>query len=278
MFWERWIPESALTKSSVIGIECIIGDNISYHYALLSKKKSEVEITQSGGVTQINELFPLAKKHNAPFSLVVTGKGIITKRIIFSANDTLDLPALIQQHLPAINAADFYIQFYKNANNTGHLAICRKSVVDDLLWQLSASGQECVNVYIGPCVVNAIAVVAKDYNRLTTTDAQLELVNGEVDVIKQKDEERLQLQQGNLKISTEQLLCFAAGFAYFTRQTVFETNDQQMSNISQKHAEKLKLRVLIMSFIALLLLESRNFFFFFLQPNQLFIFNLYVLI
>lgn len=256
MFWERWIPESALTKSSVIGIECIVGDNTLYRYTLLSKKKSQVEIIQSGIVNQVNELFPLAKKHSAPFSLVVTGKGIITKRIIFSANDTLDVPALIQQHLPAINANEFYVQFYKNANNTGHLAICRKVVIDDVLSQLTASGHECVNVYISPCVVNAIAAVAKDYNRLTTGDSELELVNGEVDAIKPKSEERLQLQIENLSISDEQVLCFAAGFAYFTRQTVFETNDLQMISMPQKHLEKLKLRVLVMSLIAVVFVIS----------------------
>src|ERR1700741_3140810 len=138
MLWERWIPESYLTKSSVCGIECVYSESgLSFNYAILSVQKKKIEISSQGSTGNRNEIPGLLKKSSIPVVLAVVGKGVIVKRIIFSENDSLNITDLIKQHLPTVSVDDFYIQFFKCSGNTGYLTLCRKEQVDSLLTQFT---------------------------------------------------------------------------------------------------------------------------------------------
>lgn len=267
MWWERWIPKSYLTKSSVCGIECIFGaDETRFNYSILQNKKNKVEISIKGENIDLKEICKIAKKSNAPIVLTVTGKGVIVKKIIFSENDSLQLNDLIKQHLPAINPADFYIQFFNNGAQSGFLCICRKDQIDALLNQLTQEKAECVNVFISPLVCNALSVLTVSHNHIYSTLNHLELVNGFIDNISpaSSTEESEVLKLNNFKIEAKQTIPFASGFSYLTRQENYTSNDLNITGLLSKHTEKLKLRLLLISLIVIVFVISvvNSFFFF----------------
>ncbi|MCZ8285971.1 MAG: hypothetical protein O9353_11010, partial [Bacteroidia bacterium] len=134
-------------------LECVFEETgITYHYAVLETRKNTIGISRRGSTSDLHEVLAVAKKASAPLCLVLTGKGMMLKKIMFSENDTLDLKELLQQHLPAIPSSEFYTQFYQNENGSGHIALCRKEQLDQLLAQVSNQKAEVANVYIGPAV------------------------------------------------------------------------------------------------------------------------------
>lgn len=257
MWWERWIPGSYLTKSSVCGVECVFGETgITYHYAVLQTRKNTIGIEKQGSTSDLNEVLAVAKKLSAPLCFVLSGKGIMVKKILFSGNDTLDLKDLMQQHLPAIQASEFYTQFYQNENGSGHIALCRKEQLNQLL---NALGQkaEPANVYIGPAVCNALAVITASYNRLTTSALRLELSNGFLDEsYPLGDTDPVTLSIDGLSVPSAQLIAFAAGFAYLSRQEVYTTDNTDIERLPKQHADKIKIRILLFFFIAILFVIS----------------------
>lgn len=258
MWWERWIPGSYLTKSSVCGLECVFGETgISYHYAVLETRKNTIGISRRGSTSDLHEVLAVAKKASAPLCLVLTGKGVMLKKIMFSENDTLDLKELMQQHLPAIPSSEFYTQFYKNENGSGHITLCRKEQLDQLLEQVSKQKAEVANVYIGPAVCNAMSVITASYNRLTSSALRLELANGFLEEsYPLGDTDPVVLNIDGLSVAPEQIIAFAAGFAYLSRQDAYASANAELGRFPKQHREKIKVRILLFFFIAILFVIS----------------------
>lgn len=258
MWWERWIPESCLTSGSICGIECLFDDTgVSYYYSVLQKKKNAISVSDSGKTSNISDILKLSKKIVAPISIVITGKGVIIKKILFSENDSLALKDLTKQYLPTIQPEEFYIQFYKSSHQSGHLSICRKEQVNELVRQFSQEKSECVNIYIGPLVVNALSVITSAYNKLSASVYQLGLVNGVIETIQPfNSNDIVPLQADDFKVEVGQLISFASGFSYLTQQTIFISENGEITSLSSKHAEKLKLKIVLLVFIAFLFLIS----------------------
>lgn len=258
MWWERWIPESYLTKNTICGVECVVGDTgTSFQYSILQVKKKKIEIVSEGSSTDPSEILALAKKYSSPITLTVNGKGVIIKKIIFSENDSLELKDLLAKHLPAINVNDFYVQFYRNADHTGHLAVCRKEQVNDLISLFVKDKTELVNVFIGPLICNSLALVASSYNRLSTSTHRLELVNGFIDSVQSfnnSGEESLIIDE--LKVSPSNMVSFASGFGYFTKQTNYHSDNAELNSLPEQHIEKIKTRFLLTVLIIVLFLVS----------------------
>jgi Tfp pilus assembly protein PilN len=258
MWWERWIPGAYLTRNSVCAVECVFGESeVSYQYTILQNRKNKVEVVKQGSCASISEVISIAKKSSSPISLTVNGKGVMVKKIIFSENDSLELKDLLNQHLSAIPFAEFYIQFYKNEQNSGHITLCRKEQVDNLIEQFIKQKAEIANVFIGPLVCNALFALTKGYNRLTTSTAQLELTNGFVEKVESlQNAETVALKIEELNISSSQLVAFAAGFSYLTRQHNYITGNAEIETFASRHSEKIKVKLLLFCFIAVLFVVS----------------------
>lgn len=258
MWWERWIPKSYLTKNAVCGVECIFDETgVSYQYAVLQINKNKVEISQEGSSTDISEIASLAKKSSAPISLIINGKGVIIKKIIFSENDSLQLNDLMHQHLPAIPFNEFFVQFYKNEKNSGHIAVCRKEQINELIAGFAKDKIEIINLFIGPLICNALSTLTTTYNRFSTSINQLELVNGFVEAVQSiNTNESINLVIDDLKIAPSQTVPFAAGFSYLTQQTNYISDNSEINTLSKQHLEKLKTRLLLFVLIAVLFVIS----------------------
>jgi hypothetical protein len=258
MWWERWIPKSYLTKNAICGVECVFDESgHTFNYAVLQIKKNKVEISEQGTTVDASDILKIAKKQSAPITLTVSGKGVIVKKIIFSENDSLQLKDLLQQHLPAIPFNEFYVQFYKNAENSGNISVCRKEQVNELMSQLTKDKTEVVNVFIGPLICNALSSITSNYNRLSTSVNQLELVSGFVESVQANTgAEPIVLEIEGLKVMSSQTLSFAAGFGYLTQQSNFISDNQELTILPKQHVEKIKTRLLLFVLIAFLFVVS----------------------
>lgn len=258
MWWERWIPKLYLTKSNICGVECIYSETgISFNYAVLNIKKNKAEVSLQGTTTDAKEILILAKKLSAPVSLAIVGKGVITKKIIFSENDSLVLTDLLSHHLPAIPANDFYVQFFKNESNSGHISVCRKEQVNELLALFTMDKIEIVNVFLGVLVCNALANLTGSYNRLTTSTQQLELMNGYVEsIMPLSDSSSVSLDLGETTIQPSHSVSFAIGLSYLTQQENYHSTNVELTHLPIQHVEKIKTRLLLFVFIIFLFIIS----------------------
>lgn len=258
MLWERLIPKSYLSKSNVCGVECVFSEvGISYNYLLLTVKKNKIEILKKGNSIDVNEILILTKKNNAPIVLNAIGKGIISKAISLSENESSDINQLVKQYLPTINSSDFYVQFYKNDNSTGFLSICRKDQINELVQLFSNQKQIPVSVYIGPLALNALAPLTEQLNFVYSALYQLELTNGFVQKINSIDTETLKVNTiDGTTILPQELISFASAFAYLTQQIPFESPNVELTDLLENHLQKLKLNVLIFALVGFIFIVS----------------------
>ncbi len=257
MWWERWIPKSYLVKSTVCGVECVCDETNTFNYVIALSKKNKIEISDRGQTTIVSHITALAKKKSAPITIAINGKGVIAKKIIFSENDSLKLQDLVQQHFATIQVSEFYVQFYKNTNNTGHLVICRKVQVDDILQLFENEKQTCVNVFLGSLIVNAISNLTSSFNRVDSSIHQLQLINGEVDSLEPySTNDKTNLSLGDIEIKPTEVVAFASCFGYLTQQQNYETTDATLLNLYKTHSEGIKLKLLLFSVIAFLFVVS----------------------
>ncbi len=258
MWWERWIPKSYLIKSSVCSVEYIIDENdASVYVAFLQRKKNKLEISDKSRFNTIADAGSLIAKHKASLVITVNGKGVILKKIIFSENDSLELNDLVRQHLPTININEFYIQFYKNTNNTGYLAICRKVLLDEILTHVASLKAELVNVFIGSLVCNSLAVLTAAHNRIYSSTYQLNLVNGEVEEIIPFDGlKEADLAIDGINVSPAYSVSFAAGFSYLTQQANYSSDNKELTKLLGNHLESNKIRYLVSLLVIIIFVIS----------------------
>lgn len=258
MWWERWIPQSYLTKSAVCAIACVFGETgLRYRYVILQRRGGKLEISREGESQNLDEVLALAGKASAPSCLVLTGKGVMLKKIMLGVGETPSPLELLAQHLPAIQAADFFVQFYPGGQQWGYLALCRKDQLNQLTAHFAGKKTELANVFLGAAVCQSLAPLTAPYNRLTTADARLELASGYLeDILPLGDTEPVSLQADGLSVPPDLLLAFSAGFAYLTRQQVYESPNEEISRLERRHSESIRLRLLVFVFIAILFVVS----------------------
>ncbi len=258
MWWERWIPKALLTKSNVVSVDCVFeNENTRYFYSHLQIKKNKIDIVAHESTNDPAIALASAKKIKAPIVLSITGKGVITKKIIFSENDSLEIVGLIKQHLPTINEKEFDVQFYKSSDNSGFLCICRKDQVQKLLSEFAGEKNRCVNVFIGPFAILAIKNLTAGYNKFATSNYEIDFVNDSVDSVRPASSfENEVLKIDGLSLSSQNIIPFAGGFSYFTRQMLFESNNSLFKNLCRKHFDGLKLQALVFFFIGILFVAS----------------------
>jgi hypothetical protein len=258
MWWERWIPKSYLSKSTSVGVECLYTEaGVCYYFTILFQKKNKIEILEQGITESSAEILSVSKKHNAPIILSIVGKGIIFKAIELGENPDIPITKLLQQYLPAVQPADFYIQFYKNQNQSGHLCICRKDQVNELIHLFTDHKQKPVSVYIGPLAINALAPLTKQLNFIYSNQYCFELSEGytqHIKLLESFDQPVNKIE--DLEIVSKQVISFASAFTYLTRQIIHTSDDVELNELYTKHTHKLKLNFLLVSMVVFLFVIS----------------------
>lgn len=248
MFWDKWIPEKLLINSTVCGIEIVINDEgYSLFYCLLKNKNNKLQVIKSGSCTDYTHLPEIIIKDKIPVSVVINGKGIITKKLVLNTETEINQPDFIQQNLPAFQSDDFFIQLFPQSNKNCLASIIRKTQLDKILAELDKRNYIPAEVTIGPSVLVAITRLLGNYNTLSSAINNFEIsdfcilaINNTLD---SKTTNKLNIS--GIEIEQNEVLPFAAGFLYITNQQNYITNNNLYYR--KEHFEKQKTKFLFYS-------------------------------
>ncbi len=256
MFWEKWIPQKYLIKSSVCSLEAVLGDNGTLFYGCIVKNQNnQLSLASGFSSEQKPELPAEVKKNKLPVMLCVTGRGVINKKISLPEEQQLSLAEILAQHLPTVQADEFYVQLHPQENNYAYLAVIRKIQLDNLLEYFSSHHYEVADVLIGPAFISGVAPITSTFTRLQTTAYAIELANNSVESVADNGSETgadtETYNAGGLLLNRHTVLPFGAAYLYLTNGFEQHTSDAQLEGYHQRHLQGNKLRVLSYFFISL---------------------------
>ena len=274
MWWENWIPESYLYKSTVCAVECLFLDSdIKFNFSIVTLKKNKIEtLIKETSSTDLLKISQLAKKYNAPLIISITGKGVISKQVLLRENENLNTDYLVKQYFPTIDPENFYIQFFKSKNNTGFLSLCRKDQVNNMMKEFLNSKNSPIDVFIGAFSINSLSPITRQLNFIYSISHQFEITEGYIQKINIKENNETNTI-GNLEISPQEIIPFSTAFSYLTKQNAYTSSNIELTSLMQNYQQKLKLNILLFTFVAFIfivsVLNSVLFFNIFEEHNQL---------
>jgi len=251
MFWDKWIPEKYLVKSEICGVELNFNEEgFIYNYTILKNKSKKLSVTHSGTINNISDLPASVLKNKIPLALIINGKGVIFKKIFLSETDELNFEELVRTNLPAINSSDFFIQLFRQADNSGFISICRKSQLDPLLTEIKNKKFELADIFIGVPAVIGLQPLWNNFNTLQTSSHSVTLTNNLADTIVNNlptNNDPVKLE--DISLTPSQMLAFSGGLSYLLQNSITETENEELLNVSYSHKEKNKFRFLLICVI-----------------------------
>ncbi len=241
MFLDKWIPNKFLVKQEVCAIEVLLKDDSTiFYYTWLKNKGKGLSVHETGIMNSFSDLPKQILKAKAPIVVIINGKGIIVKRVM-ELND-YDLATLINQNLPTINKDEFYIQLFRQDNNSAFLSLCRKEQVDNIIKDASNAKIEVADVLIGPPAVLGVKPLWNSLNKITFSTQEALLTNEAIEEFKLRNTEKDTFKIDEIQIDANYVLGFSGGFSYLIQNKLAEQEEATLSNLLTKHKESNKLR------------------------------------
>lgn len=264
MFFDKWIPEKLLNSSVVCGIEFFITDEgYICNYILIKNKANQLSIIESGQCNSILNLPVSVKKDKIPVCLIITGKGIITKKLSLNSTDEISNPEFIQQELPAFSSEDFFMQSFPQNNNTCFSSIIRKTKLESIIGEFKEKGLLLCDAMVGPGGIISILPLITGSDKLFSLASIFETENNYLSLITDKASDAVENknQVGDLSVHSKSILAFSAAFSYLTK-TFLYINHSKL-DVKERFYENQKAKVVLYSFIGLaFLICLLNFFVF----------------
>ncbi len=264
MFWDKWIPKKYLVKSEIYSIEVAFSDNGTTFYSThLKNKNNKLNLVSASSSIDRLELPKIITKNKIPVLLIANGRGIVLKQITLSENTEQNFEELIRANLPTINTADFFVQLFKTSPNSAFIALCRKEQLNIILEELKIKKIEVANLLIGAPVVKGLQPLWSDFNTIPTTFHTIELTNNTIDTISTSTNGNTNVKIDDINFDSTNTLGFAGGLSYLTQNKIAETDSKELLEIENKHFEKNKFRLLMISCVAIaFVLAITNVFFY----------------
>ena len=263
MFWEKWIPEKQLFKSTVCGLEILLTDSGSlFFYTILQSKKNKLTILESGSSEEKLVLPAIISQNKIPLVVCIVGKGLISKKVTVKDQS---FEEVLNQNLPAITLSEFYIQLYQQLHCDGFLSLFRKEQVDSVIEILKQTKLEIANVFLGYAFVSDTMPLVTLFNSIKTNGASLEFSNSCLESIRQTpiDDIIETLDIEGISLTNKNVLGFALCFTYLLNTNHCHNYYEELKQYKTKHLEKAKLKVLTYSLVGITFTISLfNFFFF----------------
>jgi hypothetical protein len=244
------------TKNISAGIECFIDSNgkKSFKVVLLQQKKKIVNIlSKSDDIEDLKKLFSIVNG-NIPISLVVSGKGIIYKKIAFEKS--ISWQAILDKSLPNADVNDFYIQTAETTETeVCYISIIRKNVIDDIIQKFIENNRLVTSIFFGPFSLDGMNILLGEEDKI------LEMDNYNVS-IQQGKITNIKIQTGldkrsisNLKLGFESiemyfLLAYSSGLKYYFGESKVRSNILFLDRNILEFKSKKKYLILIKSFAA----------------------------
>jgi Tfp pilus assembly protein PilN len=230
-----------------------------FHCVLFSVKSNKIIINNEGtNFDDFNTLLNFTKGYSN-IVLIITGKGIIQKKVILDAKDKL---LFINQLLPNANEDQFYLQYLISKKNAfGSLA--RKDLIDEILFLF----KKCNNIFILNISLG-VSVVSILNPFLNTIERKISLMNYDFtfenndlkDICtSDKSDNILVWDLKTDKIKNESIIAYSSGLAYLEKkieQSFIKSEylEESLKNYNQKKIFcKLRIYLLVLFFLVLII-------------------------
>lgn len=134
----------------------ILPDEVwAYNYIAIKQKDNKQinVIDEKTSIESIENLKEVVSVKN-PVCIVVNGKGIISKKILSSQDESDE--TIIQKVLPNAIPADFYMRIYHTEKNYIFVSLIRRAILENIIRTFTEHKIFVVEAFWGPFVVNAI--------------------------------------------------------------------------------------------------------------------------
>lgn len=232
----------------VIGAELVILADGSYNIRFTELSIKNDIIQSSKGRTDLTSVNQLKNSidDNVPVVLVLTGKGIIQKRIEILSSEN---EAKLQQVFPNASYQDFYLESFESTANHEFVSVIRKEQVDKIINEFATEKISLIGVHLGPFIINSIlshltvgtGELIFDKNQFSLKDSQL------ISYQKQDSSENITAKTNVLlkgsTISEQLLISYAAAFEILTNPDYQGIDNEQLQFNFNELLEKTKFKV-----------------------------------
>jgi hypothetical protein len=142
-------------KQKILSVEVFFRENEEplYRHVVFIKRGDQIDFTTDEKSIIWQDMPTGLIKKNQAVILIITGKGVITKRV--PANNTLTPLQLFQNVFPNTDAEDFYYSIQENPQDV-FISMVRKTLVHNVVEQLRNKGVFVIGLYIGGQVLQDI--------------------------------------------------------------------------------------------------------------------------
>ena len=265
--------------SAIIGLEAIIlpDGKVAYNAASLLKSKAAVEITATLERETSEEILTRFLSIKQPVLLVINGKGLLHKKVQFSAQDTTK--TLLQKVLPNANEEDFYVQKTHGVLPFVFVSVIRKSVVDGILEDLKTLGASVIGCSLGPFPVQILIPLLDNQNRsdfdLHFSCHHLTFAGNEIHEYSLLPEpgDVSVLHTSAVDLKKDLLLAFATGFHYFIDGSGADLAIPALSKAKEEFRQKQIFNLggwlLLIAFLSILMLNYFVFNYYWTKKNEI---------
>ncbi|MBN1339751.1 MAG: hypothetical protein JXA03_10535 [Bacteroidales bacterium] len=206
--------------SRAAGLEVSMGQDgpFSFEWMVIESDGNDVSIKNSGGGPGAPDKDAVNLRQGLPVQLVITGKGVIVKRIeVGQENPTVE--TVLSDVLPNARGQDFFCTWIEAGQGLLIAAICRKQPVDDLVRHLEEKGLLLTGFYLGPMVTGNLTRLAGIENgRITASGHTLDIRNfAIIDCEATPGAEAQPLLTGKEQIPARSLASFAAALNHLVQ-------------------------------------------------------------
>ena len=176
-----------------------------------------VPFTKSGS-TSLDELVAALPEKKLPVALVITGKGIMHKKI--NVPGRIEAAVAFQKVFPSGNEQDFYTQVYYGAGDVAFASVIRRKKVDELIGQLQKHGLTTIDFFLGAFAAEDIFPLADNQAALAEWKWAGHSVVLDDKKIREYEFNPAVNEPANFSLTVigvaqESLLAFGAAFHYF---------------------------------------------------------------
>lgn len=159
--WKR-ITDRITESDEVAGIEVHISKDGAYvkSISILKQKNKKVLFAERKQDIKLEELSAHLPS-SLPLHLVITGKGILIRKFIYTENE--EAGSVLNKVLPNSAKEDFYLQqFSPDMNNQAFVAVSRINIIADIISAFQNQGYYVLSVVLGPFSILPVLPLIND--------------------------------------------------------------------------------------------------------------------
>lgn len=158
------------------------GTRLISYVSLVKKNKGLIIVESKTGLNDFNSLADFFKNNPSVF-LVITGKGIIHKKVeAESIKEDLQQANLVPYVLPNVDTKEFYGQQHDQGGSI-FISVCRNKLIEDQLKELSVYNCYPSEILLGPFAIETIAGFIDSNIEINVNFQRLIFLDGKINTI-----------------------------------------------------------------------------------------------